>query len=104
MNFSAASSVTAILIIALGVFVMYTRLKNWFDSNIPIIFYVIFLIYMGTVDGVVPFWLTCAAFGLGLMLRFEFMNIVFQRVVKFLELGALGTMLYLSTSAVLFHR
>lgn len=101
MNFSAASSVTAILIIALGVFVMYTRMKNWFDSNVPIIFYVVFLMYMGSLGDHVPFWLSCAAFGLGLMLRFEFMNAVATRIVKFLELGALGTMLYLSTTAVL---
>jgi|SRR5580700_9130305 hypothetical protein len=104
MDFSSASSVTAVLIIALGVFVMYTRLKNWFDSNIPIIFYLIFLIYMGSVDGSVPFWLTCAGFGLALVLRFEFMNTGFIRVVKFLELGTLGVILYLSTAAVLFHR
>jgi hypothetical protein len=101
MNFSAASSVTAILIIALGVFVIYTRLKNWFDSNIPIIFYVVFLMYMGSMEDHVPFWLICAAFGLALMLRFEFMNAVATRIVKFLELGALGTMLYLSAAAVL---
>lgn len=100
--FSGASSVTAVLIIGLGVFVVYTRLRNWFDSNIPIIFYVVFLMYMGSVDGKVPFPLTCAAFGLGLALRFEFMNTAFVRVVKFLELGALGAVLYLSTTAVLF--
>ena len=45
-----------------------------------------------------PFWLICAGFGLALVLRFEFMNTGFTRVVKFLELGALGTMLYLSTT------
>ncbi len=100
--FSGASSVTAVLIIGLGVFVVYTRLRNWFDSNIPIIFYLIFLVYMGSVDGKVPLPLTIAAFGLGLALRFEFMNTTFVRVVKFLELGALGAVLYLSSTAVLF--
>jgi hypothetical protein len=32
------------------------------------------------------------------MLRFEFMNTGFTRVIKYLELGALGAMLYLSTT------
>ena len=46
MNLSNASSVTAVLIIAFGVFVMYTQWKNWFDSNLPIIFYVVFFGFM----------------------------------------------------------
>lgn len=100
MNLSTASSVTIVLIIAFGVFVMYTQWKNWFDSNLPIFFYVIFFGFMRSIDGVVPFWLMCTGFGLALMLRFEFMNSVCTRIVKFLELGALGTMIYLSTTMI----
>ena len=51
---------------------------------------------MRSVDGAVPFWLICTGFGLALILRFEFMNSGFTRVIKFLEIGALGVMLYLS--------
>ncbi len=98
MNLSNAASVTAILIIAFGVFVMYTQWKNWFDSNLPIIFYVAFFGFMQSVDGVVPFWLICTGFGLAMILRFEFMNTGLTRVVKFLELGAMAAMLYLSTT------
>jgi len=101
MSLSNASSVTAVLIIAFGVFVMYTQWKNWFDSNLPIIFYVVFFGFMRSMDGVVPFWLMCTGFGLALMLRFEFMNAAFTRIVKFLELGALGTMIYLSTTMII---
>jgi hypothetical protein len=98
MNLSNASSVTAVLLIAFGLFVMYTQWRNWFDSNLPIIFYVVFFGFMQTIEGVVPFWLILAGFGLALVLRFEFMNTGFTKVVKFLELGALGTMLYLSST------
>jgi hypothetical protein len=98
MNLSNASSVTAVLLIAFGLFVMYTVWKNWFNSNLPIIFYVGFFAFMQSIDGVVPFWLVLAGFGLALILRFEFMNTGFTRVVKFLELGALAAMLYLSTT------
>jgi len=100
MSLSSASSVTLILLIAFGVFVMYTQLKNWFDSNLPIIFYVVFFAFMSSVEGVVPLWLMCVGFGLALMLRFEFMNAGFQRVVKFLELGALGAIVYLSSTMI----
>ena len=101
MHLSSASSVTAVLIIAFGLFVMYTQWKNWFESNLSIIFYVIFFAFMKSVDGVVPSWLILAGFGLALILRFEFMNAGFTRVVKYLELGALGAMLYLSTTMLI---
>jgi hypothetical protein len=102
MILSNASSVTAVLLIAFGVFVMYTQWKNWFDSNLPIIFYVVFFSFMQSIDaGVVPFWLIIAGFGMTLILRFEFMNTGFTRLVKFLELGALGTMLYLSSTMLI---
>ena len=102
MILSNASSVTAVLLIAFGVFVMYTQWKNWFDSNLPIIFYVVFFSFMQSIDaGVVPFWLIIAGFGMTLILRFEFMNTGFTRLVKFLELGALGTMLYLSSTLLI---
>lgn len=98
MYLSNASSVTAVLLIGFGLLVMYTQWKNWFHSNLPIIFYVMFFAFMQSVDGIVPFWLMCAGFGLALVLRFEFMNSGFTQVVKFLEIGTLGVMLYLSTT------
>jgi hypothetical protein len=96
MNLNNASQVTLALLLAFGLFVVYTRLKNWFDSNIPIIFYVLLIAYMQANDGAVPFWLICTGFGLALILRFEFMNSWFAKGIKFLELGALAAMLYLS--------
>jgi hypothetical protein len=101
MTLSNTASVTAVLLIAFGVFVMYTQWKNWFDSNLPIIFYVSFFLFMQSVDGVVPFWLIASGFGLAMVLRFEFMNTGFTRFIKYLELGALGTMLYLSSTMLI---
>jgi hypothetical protein len=101
MNLSNTASVTAILIIAFGLFVMYTQWKNWFDSNLPIIFYVVFFGFMQSIDGAVPFWLICLGFGLALVLRFEFMNTGLTRVVKFLEMGALAAILYMSTTMLI---
>jgi hypothetical protein len=101
MSLSNTSSVTAVLLIAFGAFVMYTQWKNWFDNNFTVIFYVVFFAFMKSIDGVVPNWLMLAGFGLALVLRFEFMNNWFTKVVKYLELGALGTMLYLSSTMLI---
>jgi|ERR1700733_7799486 hypothetical protein len=98
MNLSNSASVTAVLIIGFGLFVMYTQWKNWFDSNLTIIFYVMFFSFMRSIEGVVPFWLMCTGLGLALVLRFEFMNSGFTRVIKYLEIVTLGAMLYLSST------
>jgi hypothetical protein len=100
MHVSGFSQVTLGLLILLGLFVVYTRFKNWLQSNIPIFFYIALFVYMQNEDSV-PVWLICIGFALALMLRFEFMNNGFTRVVKFLELSALGVMLYLSTSMLI---
>ncbi len=102
MHFSANSyTVTTALVMAFALFVVYIRLRNWFDSNIPLFFYVIMIAYMRAVDGSVPFWLIGIGLAFGLLLRFEFMNAAFTRAVKFLELGALAVMIYLSLGMIL---
>ena len=101
MTLDNASQVTLALLVAFGLFVVYTRLKNWFDSNVPIIFYVLLILYMQANDGAVPFWLICAGCAFALILRFEFMNSAFTRGIKFLEIGALGAMLYLSVGMLI---
>ncbi len=100
---NSASEVTLGLLIIFGLFVAFTRLKNWLDSNVPIFFYVLFFMYMQANEGSVPLWLTCTSCAFALLLRFEFMNAAFIRGVKFLELGALGVMLYLSFGMLIHH-
>ena len=94
-------TVTTALIIAFALFVIYTRLKNWLDSNVPIFFYVILIAFMKSVDGSVPLWLMLTGFALALVLRFEFMNLNFARVVKVLELCVLGAIIYFCIQMIL---
>jgi hypothetical protein len=97
---SNAASVTTVLMAALALYVMYTRLKNWLESNVPIFFYVFLIIYMRAVDGSVPLWLSLAGMCCALILRFEFMNEFFIRVVKFLEFAVLAVIIYLCVTMV----
>ena len=94
-------TVTTALIIAFALFVIYTRLKNWLDSNVPIFFYVILIAFMKSVDGSVPLWLMLTGFALALVLRFEFMNLNVARVVKVLELCVLGAIIYFCIQMIL---
>jgi hypothetical protein len=99
-----AFTVTTGLLIGFAVFVAYIRLKNWLDSNVPIIFYVALLIYVAKFGYLIklPIWLVLTAFGLGLLLRFEFMSPFFIKLVKILEVVALAMIIYLSLATILW--
>jgi len=102
MGFQATPyTVTTALMVAFAVFIIYVRMKNWLDSNVPLIFYVILVIYMQAVNGIVPLWLILAGFGLTMILRFEFINPTLTKSVKFLEICALSGMIYLAMRMVL---
>lgn len=99
-----AFSVTTGLMAAFAAFVAYIRMKNWLDSNVPIIFYVGMLAYdrfFG--DNKVPLWLILTGFGLTLLLRFEFMNAFFIKLVKILEYAALAVLIYLAVGSILAY-
>ena len=83
-----------------GVFVTFTRLKNWLESNIPILFYIALISYMQAIDGSVPLWLSLAGFACTLTLRFEFMNEFFIKVVKFIEIAIIGVIVYLCVTMI----
>ncbi|HTS46446.1 MAG TPA: hypothetical protein VMH05_00795 [Bryobacteraceae bacterium] len=102
MGFRATPyTVTTALMVAFALLVIYVRMKNWLDSNVPLYFYVILIVYMRAVDGTVPVWLIVAGFALTMLLRFEFLNPFFTKSVKFLEICALGGMIYLGMRMVL---
>jgi hypothetical protein len=97
---SNAASVTTVLMAVLALYVIYTRLKNWLESNIPLYYYVFLVIYMKAIEGSVPLWLSLAGMGCALILRFEFINEIFTRVVKFVEMIVLAAIIYLCVTMV----
>lgn len=97
---STPLTVTTALLVAFAAFVIFIYVKNWLDSNIPIMFYVVTIAYMKAVEGTVPFWLSAAGLGLALMLRFEFMNASVTRFMKFLEICALAAIIYFSAGMI----
>jgi len=103
MGFTAdVFSVTTLLLVAFALFVVYIRTKNWLDSNVPIIYYVAMVIYVRSIDNPrLPLWVVLVGFALGGLLRFEFMNAVFTKIVKILELATLAVIIYLSLAMIL---
>lgn len=102
MGFQATPyTVTTALLVAFALLVVYVRMKNWLDSNVPLFFYVLLIVYMRAVDGTVPLWLILSGLAMTLVLRFEFMNPFLTKAVKYLEICALGGIVYLGIRMVL---
>jgi len=105
MGFTAdVFSVTTLLLVAFALFVVYIRIKNWLDSNVPIIYYIAMIVYVRSIsidNPRLPLWLVLVGFALGGLLRFEFMNPVFTRIIKTLELATLAAIIYLSLAMIL---
>jgi len=102
MSFRADTlGVTTALLLAFALFVLYTRFKNWLDSNIPIFFYVLLVVFVNSVQNDVSHLLVYGAFALGLLLRFEFMNTTAAKLIKFLEACAIGLIIWQCRSLIL---
>ena len=102
MSFRADTlGVTTALLLAFALFVLYTRFKNWLDSNIPIFFYILLVVFINSVPNDVSHLLVYAAFGLGLLLRFEFMNTTAARLIKLLEACALALIIWQCRTLIL---
>ncbi len=103
MGFTAdVFSVTTLLLVVFALFVVYIRVKNWLDSNVPIIYYVVMIIYVKSIDNPqLPLWVILVGFALGGLLRFEFMNPTFTKIIKTLEVMTLAGIIYLSLKMIL---
>src|SRR5579871_3104284 len=91
---------TTLLFAAFALFVIYTRLRNWLDSNVPLMFYVGMIVYANAVDLLLPAWMLYTGLCMAMFLRFEFMNSGFTKFIKFGELCILSSMLFLCLNQV----
>jgi hypothetical protein len=87
-------SFTTSLLMIFAVFVLYTRTKNWLESNIPILFYLIMISWVKSYADHIPALPLYIGLGLALMLRFEFMGKNLVRLLKFAETCVIVAVLY----------
>jgi len=96
MNFRATNfSVTVLLLMALTIFMVGVRNKRPLDNNWPLIYWILaFLFTLVREEETYNFNLILLGLGAGLMLRFEFMNPFFVRLLKLVEMVVWGYVLY----------
>jgi hypothetical protein len=87
-------NVTTTVLIIGTFFVVYVRLMNWLDSNIPLMYYALMIAYTNGLEERLSPLVIYAGLVLTLMLRFEFMNHALTRFVKALEISMLALIVY----------
>ena len=97
---SSFNVTTTVLIIG-TFFVVYVRLMNWLDSNIPLMYYALMIAYTNGLEERLSPFVIYAGMALALLLRFEFMNHALTRFVKGLELSLLALIIYECSAMVL---
>ena len=82
------------MLILFGMFVIYTRMRGWMETNVPIFFYVIMAFYVNSYGDGIPALPIYIGLVLTLLLRFEFMNKSFSTLLRSAESLTLVVLLY----------
>lgn len=88
------------LLIAFTLWAMFVILKDEFESNIPIVYYVALLAYLFELGGLDPLSVY-SALVCGFLLRFEFVNHPVTRLLQLLELTLLTYILWTCSTLIL---
>jgi hypothetical protein len=96
MNFRATNfSVTVLLLIATTVFMIGVRNRKPLDNNWPLMYWIVmFLFTLVREEDTFNINIVLAGLAAGMLLRFEFMNPFFVRLVKLVELAVWGYIIY----------
>jgi hypothetical protein len=97
---AASFNVTTALLVVGALFIVYLRLRNWFDTNVPLIYYGLMVVYTNALDGLLKPWVIYFGVALALLLRFEFMNVQCTRAVKSFELLVLAVIVWQCTAMI----
>jgi hypothetical protein len=89
-----SENITALLVVSLAVLAMVFLMRKKYDSNLPLLFYVVALVFTNVSEKNVNPYLMFVGLGLALLLRFEFMNAGFAKVIAFLATSSIGLIVY----------
>ena len=95
MDFDASSiNITELLVASLAIVAMVLLIKKKYDSNLPLLFYFVALLFTNMSDRSVNPYLMVVGLGFALLLRFEFMNPGFTKLMAGLTTVSLGVIVY----------
>jgi hypothetical protein len=91
---SSSVNITELLVAALAIVAMALLMKKKYDSNLPLMFYFVALLFTNMSDRSVNPYLMVVGLGFALLLRFEFMNPGFTKLVAGLTTASMGLIVY----------
>lgn len=83
-----------VVLIAVAFLVIYLRAKNRLESNLPVLFFTATIAYANAVEGTLEPWMGYLGLALALFLRFEFLNRTMTTLIKVVEYGVVGILIY----------
>jgi hypothetical protein len=89
-----STQVTGTLVAALAVVAMVFLMRKRYDSNLPLLFYFVCIVFLNLSSMSVNSYLLVGGLALALILRFEFMGPGFMKFIAYLNTGALGLIVY----------
>src|ERR1700689_2614735 len=96
MEFNPTSlNVTEVLVISLAVISAILLMRKRYDSNLPLLFYLVLVLFNDMSDRGVNPYLLYTGLILALLLRFEFMGGNFAKLVGFLTAASLGVTIWM---------
>ena len=102
MEFNPTSlNVTEVLVISLALAAAVLLMRKRYDSNLPLLFYFVLVMFNNMSDRGVNPYLLYTGLIFALLLRFEFMGGGFAKLVAFLTTASLGAIIWLMMAEVL---
>jgi hypothetical protein len=95
VDFDANSAnITELLVASLAIVAMVFLMRKKYDSNLPLLFYFVALIFTNMSDRSVNPYLMVVGLAFALLLRFEFMNPGFTKLIAGLATASMGVIVY----------
>lgn len=102
MYFSASpKNMTELLIACLAVVAIIMLLRKQYDSNIPLLFYALAVMFTNAVDRQIHPAVLYGGLAFSLLLRFEFMGKGLSKMVAFMANAGLVAMIWVMVSDIL---
>lgn len=87
-------NLTTLLLAALALVGLITLLRKRYESNLPLFFYFVALVFTNLTDRGISPALMYVGLVFALLLRFEFMNTGFAKLCAFFATGSLALIIY----------
>ncbi|PYT14468.1 MAG: hypothetical protein DMG59_17150 [Acidobacteria bacterium] len=101
MDFQATpSNMTTLLVVALAAVAVVFVLRKRYDSNLPLLFYFAAVVLTNMTDREIHPILLYSGLAFALMLRFEFMNKGFSKVISFFATTSLCLIIWVFLAEV----